>query len=103
MKEDVFEEEIEIGNADDEEDDEEDYAIEYEYEEEGKTSFGYPLPCSHHNNIYSHNMTYSQRNMKKKNSMKETTILKRRKKKKLMLLMELLISGQHMMPLMRNL
>ena len=52
--EDVFEEEIEIGNADDEEDDEEDYAIEYEYEE-GKTSFGYPLPCSHHNNIYSHN------------------------------------------------
>jgi len=47
LTEDVFEEEIEIGNADDEEDDEEDYAIEYEYEE-GKTSFGYPLPCSHH-------------------------------------------------------
>ena len=46
MTEEVFEEEIEIGNADDEEDEEEDYAIEYEYEE-GKTSFGYPLPCSH--------------------------------------------------------
>jgi hypothetical protein len=101
LTEDVFEEEIEIGNADDEEDDEEDYAIENEYEE-GKTSFGYPLSCSHHNNIYSHNMSYSQRNMKKKNSMTETRILKR-KKKKLMLLMELLISGQHMMPLTRNL